>query len=128
MVDAYNGRPERMIEEFETLALECIKDGADVIICGCNPMGAAFSQIGYTEVTGTGVPVVTALPAMIKLAESLVDLRRSVGLSKSEAVLGAYRSTPAHVLQDLSARGMGMPQVRKPGLAEAEAYAPELIR
>jgi allantoin racemase len=124
LLDSYHGRPEQMIEEFEKEALECIKEGADVVICGCNPMGAAFAQVGYNEVTGTGVPVVTALPAMIKLAESLVDLRRSLGTTKSEATDGPYRSTPDYVLQDLAARGMGMPQVRKPGLADAERYAP----
>jgi allantoin racemase len=110
MVDAYNGRPERLVEEFDKLALECVRDGADVVICGCNPYGAALSQIGYNTVAGTGVPVVTALPSMIKLAETLVDLRRSVGIVKSEAVLGRYRSSPAEVLADLADRDIGTGQ------------------
>src|SRR3712207_2082604 len=49
MVDAYNGKPEQMIEEFEQQALECIKDGADVVILGCNPLGAAL-EIGRAHV------------------------------------------------------------------------------
>jgi allantoin racemase len=102
MVDAYNGRPEQLVQEFDRLAVECVRDGADVVICGCNPYGAALSQVGYNTVADTGVPVVTALPSMIKIAEALVDLRRSVGLVKSEAVLGRYRSTPAEVLADLA--------------------------
>ena len=124
MVDAYNGRPDRMVEEFDKVAMESVRDGADVVICGCNPLGAALSQVGYNEVGNTGVPVVTPLPAMIKLAESMVDLRRSLGLAKTEAVNGPYRSTPDNVLADLAARSIGLSQVRKPGQALAEAYAP----
>lgn len=107
MVDAYDGRPAQLIEEFDKLAQECVRDGADVVVCGCNPYGAALSQVGYNSVSGTGVPVVTALPSMIKLAETLVDLRRSVGATKSEAVLGRYRSSPADVLADLADRKIG---------------------
>ncbi|WP_219895003.1 aspartate/glutamate racemase family protein [Aquisediminimonas profunda] len=113
MLDAYAGRPERMIEQFDQAAQELVRDGADVVICGCNPLGAALSQVGYNEVSGTGVPVVTALPAQIKMAEMLIDLKRGVGWSKTEAVVGPYLSTPPEILDDLAARGIGMPQVRK---------------
>lgn len=108
MIEAYRGRPERMIEEFDQHAQECVKEGADVVICGCNPLGAALSKAGYKEVAGTGVPVVTALSSMIKLAESLVDLKRSLGLAKSEALVGGYMTTPSAVLADIEARGIGM--------------------
>lgn len=108
MIEAYRGRPEGMIEEFDQHAQQCVRDGADVVICGCNPLGAALSNAGYTEVAGTGVPVVTALSSMIKQAEMLVDLKRSIGLAKSEALFGAYMSTPPAVLDDLESRGIGM--------------------
>ena len=124
LVEAYSGKPDRLIETFEKYALECVRDGADVVICGCMPYGTALSKAGYNEVAGTGVPVVTPLPAMIKLAESLVDLRRSVGITKSEAVVSPYRSTPDEVLQDLAARDVGMARVRQPGQAVASAYQP----
>ncbi|HUD94902.1 aspartate/glutamate racemase family protein [Sphingobium sp.] len=106
MVDAYNGRPERLIEEFDREARECIKDGADVVICGCNPYGAALAHVGYNEVSGTGIPVVTALSAMVKQAEMLVDLRRSLGIVKSGALIGPYMTTPPEVMDDLTARGI----------------------
>jgi allantoin racemase len=122
LIEAYQGRPDRMIEEFEKHALECVRDGADVVICGCMPYGTALSKAGYKEVANTGVPVVTPLPAMVKLAESLVDLQRSVGLAKSEAVVSPYRSTPEEALEDLAERGVGMPQARKSGQALASAY------
>lgn len=124
LLEAYTGRPERLIEVFEKYALACVRDGADVVICGCMPYGTALSKVGYNEVANTGVPVITPLPAMVKLAESMVDLRRSIGLTKSEAVVSPYRSTPDEVLQDVEARGMGLPQVRRPGQAMAEAYTP----
>lgn len=122
LVEAYKGRPDRLIEEFEKYALACVRDGADVVICGCMPYGTALSAVGYREVANSGVPVVTPLPAMIKLAESMVDLQRSIGLGKSEAVVSPYRSTPDEVLQDVEERGMGMPRVRQPGQALANAY------
>lgn len=124
LAEAYQGRPERLIETFEKYALGCVRDGADVVICGCMPYGTALSAVGYNEVANTGVPVVTPLPAMIKLAESMVDLRRSVGLAKSEAVVSPYRSTPDEVLRDVKDRGMGLPQVRRPGQARESAYRP----
>lgn len=108
MVDAYSGRPDRLIEEFDQQAQECVKDGADVVICGCNPYGAALSKVGYKEVSGTGVPVVTALSSMIKQAEMLIDLKRSLGVVKSGAMVGPYMSTPQAVIDDLTARGIPM--------------------
>jgi allantoin racemase len=84
------------------------------VICGCNPYGAALGQVGYKEVIGTGVPVVTPMAAQIKLAEHLVDVRRSIGLTKSEAENGPYYSTPSHILDDLVAHGVGLPQRREP--------------
>jgi allantoin racemase len=123
-LDAFNGKPEEMIEEFEKEALKSIEDGADVVIFGCNPMSAALAWNGYHEVTGTGVPVVAPLPAMVKLAESMVDLRRSVGYTTTEAVISPYRSTPENILQDLAARKIGLPELRQPGQTFAQAYVP----
>ena len=60
---------------------------------------------GYREVRDTGVPVIMGPAAMVKLAEAMVDLRRSLGLTKSEAVTGAYRTTPAYLLEELQAMG-----------------------
>lgn len=108
MLDAYAGRPDQLIEEFDKRAQALVRDGADVVICGCNPYGAALAQVGYNQVSGTGVPVVTPLAAMIKFAESLVDLRRSLGLTKSEAVVGPYQSTPQSILDDFAASGVSL--------------------
>jgi allantoin racemase len=127
-LDAFNGKPEELIEEFEVHALKSIEDGADVIIFGCNPMSAALAWNGYHEVTGTGVPVVAPLPAMVKMAESMVDLRRSVGYSKTEAVISPYRSTPERTLQDMADRRIGLPELRQPGQTFAQGYVPGKVR
>lgn len=128
LIEAYAGKPDRLVEEFEKHALACVRDGADVVICGCMPYGTALSKVGYKEVAGTGVPVVTPLPAMIKFAESLVDLQRSIGIAKSEAVVSPYRSTPDEVLEDLAVRGIGMSEARNPGQARASAFDPSRAR
>ncbi|KWF68707.1 aspartate/glutamate racemase family protein [Burkholderia pseudomultivorans] len=105
IVDAARGRPERWIEMFDEAAQACVRDGADTVLCGCNPGGALLGLAGYREVRDTGVPVIMGPAAMVKLAEAMVDLRRSLGLTKSEAVTGAYRTTPAHILEELQAMG-----------------------
>ncbi|VWL86597.1 aspartate/glutamate racemase family protein [Burkholderia lata] len=105
IVEAANGKPDRWIEMFDEAAQACVRDGADTVLCGCNPGGALLALAGYTEVRGTGVPVIVGPAAMVKLAESMVDLRRSIGLTKSEAVAGAYRTTPPHILEELQAMG-----------------------
>jgi allantoin racemase len=108
IVDAANGNSARWIEMFDEAALQCVRDGADTIICGCNPGGALLHLAGYHEVRDTGVPVIVGPAAMVKLAEMMVDLRRSIGLTKSEGEMGAYRSTPAPVLEELQAMGRQM--------------------
>ncbi len=96
--DALIGKPEKLISDFDKVAQECVRDGADTIICGCAPCGATLALAGYREVRGTGVPVVSAVAAEIKLAEALVDLRRAVGLTKTEAEVGPYQTTPPEVV------------------------------
>ena len=103
--DAAKGKPERWIEMFDEAAQTCVRDGAETVLCGCNPGGALLALAGYREVRGTGVPVIVGPAAMAKLAESMVDLRRSIGLTKSEAESGAYRTTPPHILEELQAVG-----------------------
>ncbi len=98
MKDAFRGKPDKLINDFDKVAQECVRDGADTIICGCAPCGSALALSGYREVRGTGVPVVPAVAAAIKLAEALVDLRRSVGLTKTEAEVGPYQTTPPEVV------------------------------
>ena len=99
LIDAFRGNPERLIGDFERVAVEAICDGADVIIPGCAWLGSAFSLNGYTEVHGAKVPVVDGAAAALKMAELLAELRGTLGLKKSGTVATSlYRTPPKELL------------------------------
>ncbi|VWB29225.1 hypothetical protein [Burkholderia metallica] len=64
-----------------------------------------FDEAGHACVRDPGVPVIMGPAAMAKLAEAVVDRRRSLGLTKSEVVTGTYRTTPAYIHEELQAMG-----------------------
>jgi Asp/Glu/hydantoin racemase len=71
--------PQSLIEKFHDAARGLIREGVDVIIPGEAPLCALLMKHGIHRVDD--VPVVDALGATIKMAESMVDLRRSSGLA-----------------------------------------------
>jgi allantoin racemase len=81
---------EMFIPKFERTAKECIQDGADVIIPGCTAAELIFDKVRYLEVAETGVTVVFPFACALKVAESLVDLKKKVGISKSMAEHAPY--------------------------------------
>ena len=87
--------PELANPSFEEAALACIDQGADVVLAGCTGISVALSQIGYRQVADTGVPVLDINQAALKFAEMQVDLKRSIGLGKSQT--GLYQSTPKEI-------------------------------
>jgi len=87
----------RLIPNFERVAQQCIEDGAEVIVVGCGYYGPILTLHGYNEIPGTGVPVVDCSAAGLKLAETLVSLRASVGLEKSRALY--FKSAPSEILE-----------------------------
>lgn len=70
--------PDEVIEKFHAAAREAIAQGVDAIIPGEAPMCVLLARNGVQNIDG--VPIVDALAATIKMAETLVDLRRSTGL------------------------------------------------
>ncbi len=84
--------PESINPQFDELARASIADGAEVILVGCMSTAAATSLAGYKEVPGTGVPVIDSNQAALKMAEQLADLRRTIGLGKSQH--NYYKSMP----------------------------------
>ena len=84
--------PGSINPQFETLCHECIDNGAEVIIPACASLSPATSLLGYKTVPDTGVPVLDITQAAVKLAETLVDLKRSTGLGKSQK--NTYKSIP----------------------------------
>ena len=101
LIDAFQGKPERLIMLFETEALKCIEDGADVVIAGCFYVAVIFSLIGYREVANTGVPVVDPAAAALKLAETLADLRSTTGVAKSKCPTSLYATPPRDMLDQV---------------------------
>jgi len=90
--DVLNGfaNPAELIERFKASARTMIADGADVIIPGEAPLCVLLARNGVNRVDD--VPVMDALAAWIKMAESLVDLRRASGLAPSRR--GYFQAMP----------------------------------
>lgn len=82
--------PSSLLERFHTAARAMIRDGVDVIIPGEAPLCALLMKHGVTRVDD--VPIVDALGATIKMAETMVDLRRSSGLAPARG--GYYTGKP----------------------------------
>jgi allantoin racemase len=73
------GEPAALLERFHAAARAMIGSGVDVIIPGEAPLCVLLARNGVSRVDG--VPIVDALGATIKMAEAMVDLRRSSGLA-----------------------------------------------
>lgn len=71
--------PAGLLERFHASARAMIRDGVDVIIPGEAPLCALLQKHGIHRVDD--VPIIDALGATIKMAETMVDLKRSSGLA-----------------------------------------------
>ncbi len=98
LVAVLEGRDMAFLDEFTRTAHECIADGADVIIAGGQLFGPVFQRHRYLEIPGTGVPVVEVAACGLKMAETLVALRRKIGLRKSEHPNAPFRTPAAQAL------------------------------
>jgi allantoin racemase len=83
-------QPAALLEKFHTAARAMMRDGVDVIIPGEAPLCVLLARNGISRVDD--VPVLDALGATIKMAESMVDLRRSSGVSPARR--GYFMSKP----------------------------------
>lgn len=101
LIECFKGNRDPLVSQFEAVALECIGDGADVILCGCGYVGPAFSLLGYTEVPGTGVPIVDGISAALKLAEAMTGLQKTIGLKKSTSEVSIYAPPPSKALTSI---------------------------
>ncbi|WP_138466000.1 aspartate/glutamate racemase family protein [Poseidonocella sp. HB161398] len=79
--------PERVAAEivprWNKVAEECVRDGAEVVLIGCTFYGPLLRAAGYTEVPGTGVPVVDAATVGLKQTETMAEIARATGYVKS---------------------------------------------
>ncbi len=79
-----------ILPEFEKVAMQCIEDGAEVIIPGCTVLSVLLATNDYSKVEGTEVPVLDPVSAEIKMAEVLVDLKKKLGVQLSR--VNTYKS------------------------------------
>ncbi len=100
-VRCLEGKDDEFLVEFEKSARECIADGADVIIAGGQLFGPLFLKHGFNNIANTGVPVIECSASGLKFAETLVSLRRSIGLRKSEHVNAPFRTPPRNVVDSV---------------------------
>ena len=70
--------PAELLERFHTAARAMIRGGVDVIIPGEAPLCVLLARNGVQRVDD--VPVLDALGATVKMAEMMVDLKRSSGV------------------------------------------------
>ena len=89
VLQAY-AEPASLLERFHDAARAMIKDGVDVIIPGEAPLCALLMKHGVTRIDN--VPIVDALGATIKMAETMVDLKRSSGLAPARG--GYFTAQP----------------------------------
>ncbi len=82
--------PAPLIARFEAAARGLIRDGADVIIPGEAPLNVLLAMNAVNRVDDC--PVVDSIGATIKMAETLVDLRRTTGVAASRK--GYFRRRP----------------------------------
>jgi len=84
-------KPSELLDRFNAAARAMIRDGVDVIIPGEAPLCVLLARNGINRVDD--VPVLDALGATIKMAEAMVDLRRTLGVSPARN--GYFTAKPA---------------------------------
>jgi allantoin racemase len=72
-----------IIPRWNAVAEECVRDGAEVILIGCTFYGPLLRAAGYTEVPGTGVPVLDAATIGLKYTETMAEIAQTTGFVKS---------------------------------------------
>jgi Hydantoin racemase len=97
LLKAVEDPSEEFIPRLESVAQQCIEDGAEVILVGCAYYGPLLRKAGYTEIPGTGVPVMDTTTVALKYLESMVGIAQATGLVKSRA--GMFAEVPQEPLQ-----------------------------
>lgn len=100
-VRCLEGKDDEFLVEFEKTARECIADGADVIIAGGQLFGPAFVKHNFNSIANTGVPVIETTACGLKFAQTLVSLKRSIGLAKSQHIHSPFRTPPRDVVNSV---------------------------
>ncbi len=94
---AIDGDSDELETRFRAVCTGFARDGADVLMSGNQFMGAVMRKAKIPFITAEGVPFVDNAVVGLKMLESLVSLRKTMGLNKSEA--GDYRAIAAEQVE-----------------------------
>ncbi len=61
-------------------AKKCVDEGADVVVVGCNGLGPLCTISGVVEVEEVHAPILDCVSIAVKMAETIVDLRKRLGV------------------------------------------------
>lgn len=72
--------PQLVASDILERSRECVRDGAEVVLVGCNGLGPLCTVSGVSEVEEVHAPILDCVAVSIKVAEALVDLQRRLSL------------------------------------------------
>jgi hypothetical protein len=78
-IAAFEGNPQRIIDELKTAARTVIGRGATLLVTGFAAINVFLAQHGIREVDG--VPILDSQATVIRIAEMMVDFRK-LGMPK----------------------------------------------
>jgi Asp/Glu/hydantoin racemase len=95
---AVSGDADEFMSAFDATARELVRDGADVIICGNQLFGAVLE--GRLARTSDNVPIIDNAAAGLKMLQTLISLRNSIGLDVSRA--GVFQAPTAESMKSVT--------------------------
>lgn len=101
LVSSIEGRSDEFLVALEKTSLECIEDGADVIIAGGQLFGPALQKHDFRSIPNTGVPVVEVTACALHAARMQVELKSKAGLAKSEHKNAPFRTPPRDRVEEV---------------------------
>jgi len=72
--------PQLIVDAVKETATELINDGAEVIMIGCGVYSPLCTEAGLTTMMDGKVPILDPVVISFKMAEIMVDLKKSLGL------------------------------------------------
>lgn len=106
-IEGYIDPYKIIIPKIEETAMECIRDGAEILLTGCGYIGPMLSMHNYRIIRGTNVPIVNSSAIAVKFAEMMVELHR-VGIKVSRH---SYYKKPSDDLIRMIRQNVGLPDL-----------------
>jgi allantoin racemase len=94
VVEGLEGKSDAALGQLQEVATTAVNDGAEVLLLGCGVLNLVAVRAGITELAGARLLDVSG--ALMKMAETMVSLRRTTGLSVNRC--GYYEKPSAEQL------------------------------